>query len=519
MTSKDEKWAVFWCGLLRPILYGEVDPKEQNQYLKKLSREELTFPNGVRGTPSLSTLRRKLRTYRRKGFKALARKRRSDRGRSRALSREIIEKAIQLKREQPKRADETINNFLESLYGVRIPRSSLYRYLKEAGATRLKLGITKKKVRRRWTRDHTHDLWLGDFEHGPHVLMQGEVTATRLSAFIDCHSRFVVEARYYLKESFDILIDSLIRAWASHGASAQLYLDNAKVYRSYRLKAACYSLGIKVLHRPPRDPSPGGLIERFFETAQSQFEAEVRAGEILSLEKLNRALSAWLSVSYHRRVHSETNQAPAERYEKGNTVIRHVDMAEVIKFFMKKDRRTVNRDFSDVQLEGKFYRVDPKLRGDRVQVRWDPYSEMKEMLIYSLREEYLGKGILHHRQEGADGPAEQVQPKPEHNYLELLIRTHDQMLDTESRGIDYRKAIQHRTWPFTSFAKTFARMLGRRGDLSAFSTWELELLKKAYNRSRAIEKAMLEEAFEKASEKTLPAILYELRILIRRKEG
>lgn len=519
MTSKDEKWAVFWCGLLQPILYGEVDPKEENRYLKKLSRREITFPDGVRRRPSLSTLRRKLRAYRKEGFKSLARKKRSDQGASRSVSREIIEKAVQLKREQPTRSDRTINDFLESLYGIRIPRATLYRHLKEAGATRLKLGITKKKVRRRWTRDHTHDLWLGDFEHGPYVLVGGEVIATKLSAFIDCHSRFVVEARYYLKESFDILIDSLLRAWATHGTSGQLYLDNAKVYRSHRLKATCYGLGIKLLHRPPRDPSPGGLIERFFETAQSQFEAEVRAGEILSLDKLNRALSAWLEVSYHAGKHSETNQAPRDRYEQGLTVIRHVDMAETIKFFMKKDTRTVNRDFSDVRLEGRCYRVDPKLRGDKVQVRYDPYSTMEEILIYSLREEYLGKGILHHRQEGAEGPAETTLPKPEHNYLELLVRKHDQMLDTESRGIDYRKAVRHRAWPFTSFAKTFARMMGRKGDLSAFSAWELELLKKIYNRSRAIEKAMLEEAFEKALEKTLPAVLYELRILIQRKEG
>ena len=34
---------------------------------------------------------------------------------------------------------------------------------------------------------------------------------THLSAFIDCHSRYVVEARYYLRENLDILIDSLLR--------------------------------------------------------------------------------------------------------------------------------------------------------------------------------------------------------------------------------------------------------------------------------------------------------------------
>ena len=518
MTSKDETWAVFWCGLLCPILYGEITPKEENRFLRELSGKELVYPDGKRRRPSLSTLRRKLRAYRREGFKALARRKRSDRGKSRKVSPEIIEKAVALKREQPRRSDETINNILESSCGIRIPRSTLYKRLKEAGATKLKLGIIKEKVRCRWTRDHTHDLWLGDFEHGPYALAGQEVLPTKLSAFIDCHSRFVVEARYYLKENFDILIDSLLRAWASHGASGELYLDNAKVYHANGLKAACYSLGIRLRHRPPRDPSPGGLIERFFETAQSQFESEIRAGEILPLDKLNRALSAWLSVSYHQRKHSETDQTPQERYEQGFTAIRHVDLSETIKFFMKKDFRIVNRDFSDVQLEGKFYRVDPKLRGDKVQVRYDPYSTMEEILIYSLREEYLGKGILHHRQEGSLGPAGPTLGKPEHNYIELLIRRHDEMLDTESRGIDYRKAVRHNAWPFTSFVKTFARMLGRKGDLSAFSAWELELLKKAYTRARTIEMTMLEEAFEKASEKTLPAVLYELGNLIHRKE-
>ena len=53
---------------------------------------------------------------------------------------------------------------------------------------------------------------------------------THLSAFIDCHSRYVVEARYYLRENLDILIDSLLRAWSVHGASRELYLDNAKIF-------------------------------------------------------------------------------------------------------------------------------------------------------------------------------------------------------------------------------------------------------------------------------------------------
>ncbi len=120
------------------------------------------------------------------------------------------------------------------------------------------------------------------------------------------------EARYYLRENLDILIDSLLRAWSVHGASRELYLDNAKIYHANALKAACFALNIRLIHRGVGDPPPGGLIERFFETAQSQLESEVRAGEILTLDRLNHALAAWMEQSYHQQPHSETGQPPRE---------------------------------------------------------------------------------------------------------------------------------------------------------------------------------------------------------------
>ena len=120
------------------------------------------------------------------------------------------------------------------------------------------------------------------------MIQQGQAIKTHLSAWIDCHSRYIVEARYYVRENLDILIDSLLRAWGNHGASRELYVDNAKIYHAKALQLACTQLNIKLLHRPPRDPPPGGLIERFFQTCQSQFEAEVRASQILTLDELNR---------------------------------------------------------------------------------------------------------------------------------------------------------------------------------------------------------------------------------------
>lgn len=316
MDKKNEQWAVFWCDLLRPILYSEISPEETHRYLKTLAQQPVVYPDGKNGTPSLSTLKRKLRKYESGGFDALGRRTRSDRGKSRNTVSEIVNAAIAMKKEQPYRSDITINRLLEEKFGTTIARSSLYRYLKDAGATRFKLGVTTKPVRKRWSCDKPHELWVGDFEEGPYVINGLDVLPTCLSAYIDCCSRYVVAARYYYRQNLDVLIDTLLRALAIHGTPLGLYQDNAKVYHSNGLKAACYRTGIQLLYRKKGDPEGGGVIERFFRTTQERFESEIRAGEILTLDSLNQAFIAWLAQDYHKTRHSEIESTPEEALKK-----------------------------------------------------------------------------------------------------------------------------------------------------------------------------------------------------------
>ena len=512
MVFDDEKWSLFWCNLLHPVILGEIEEEQINSYLKKLAKEERLFLDGKKKKPALSTLRRKLNLYSHGGFHGLARKIRSDRGKIRSVDQEVLEKAVELKKEQPFRSDDTINRILEAQYQRTIARSTLYRHLRKAGATRVKLGVTSKKVRKRFTRDNTHDLWVGDFEEGPYVLVDGEVVPTYLCLFIDCHSRYVVEGRYYLRQNLDILIDSLLRAWAVHGASKELYVDNAKVYHANALQSACYELNINLLHRPAGDPAAGGLVERVFETIQIQFETEVRAGQILHLNALNRGFSAYLDVAYHTRIHSETGQSPKERYANGLTAVRHVDMQKVIQFFMRKVLRTVDKDFSDIQLNNTFYRVDPTLRGDRVQVRYDPFSDMKNVWIYSPDNQYLGQGILHNRDSSAEGPLK-FQPKGiKNNYIDLLVQEHEKQLKARTQGIDYRQILSTRQWPFNAFVHTVARLMGeQKKGLSAFNAEELEMLKKAYNRMPALNEVSVEQAWLQSPQKTIPHLICQLQ--------
>jgi len=513
MKPSEEQKAVFWCSLLHEILFEEIDEKEVYSYLCSLAKKEVMFPNGVKKKPSLATLKRKLAIYRDHGFDGLKRKGRSDRGKPRKYTCDIIDKAVEIKRDQPKRSAATVNVFLKEHRDTTIPRSTLYRYLKCHGATRFKLGVTKAKVRCRWTRDFPNELWVGDFQEGPYVLVGGDVVPTSLSLFIDCHSRFVVEGRYYLRKSIDILIDSLLRAFTLHGIPENLYLDNAKVYHSHALKAACYAMRIHLIHRTPRDPSPGGLVERLFETNQSQFESEVRAGEILTLEKLNQAFLAWLTVVYHETIHSEFKQTPRMLYTQGQNKSRPVDIDQIILFFMSKETRTVNKDFSDVSIQNSFYRVDPKLRGDRVIVRYDPFGAMDKVLLYSKENRFLGTGLLHQREKTNQTFEATPLPKPKHNYVDLIISKHQKQITAQVQSIDYCKLVSSSIWPFSAFVQTLAQLMGKKGGTSAFSADELETLKRIYAKYPSLTPMRLQNAFEQADITTVGQLAFSLQHL------
>jgi hypothetical protein len=223
-----------------------------------------------------------------------------------------------------------------------------------------------------------------------------------------------------------------------------------------------------------------------------------------------------LSVDYHKTVHSETKQTPEHRYQQGLTVIRQVDMSKVTESFMQSINRTVNRTFADVRLDNRFYRVDPKLRGDRVQVKYDPFSSWDTVQIYSLAGHYLGAGALYDRTHPVPAVPEQTPKKPDNSYTELLLRQHKQMLAQQTGAIDYRKIVHRRPWPFHEFAKSVAQLMGKKAALADLTAGELESLKKVYNQSTAINPNMLKQAFEKALYKTVPYIILELKHLIRK---
>jgi transposase InsO family protein len=521
MGRDDQAWAVFRCSLLSPLLTGEIPPAEREAYFRALAEREHRLPGGQHKRISVRTLRRWWQRLRDQGVEGTFRRPRSDRGQPRARQQPLLDRAVQLKKEQPRRSAVVINRILRQEFGRGLPRSTLYRHLRREGATRRKLGVSQQPVRCRWTRELPGALWVGDFEHGPPVLHEGRAVQTRLSAWIDCHSRYLVEARYYVRENFDVLVDSLLRAWTRHGASRELYVDNAKIYHVAALKLACAQLNIKLLHRPPRDPPAGGLIERFFQTLQGQLEAEIRAARLLSLGDINRALSAWLAQEYHAAVHSETGHTPEARYHQATRIQRHVRLQSVCGLFLRRELRTVDRDYSDVTIDHRHYAVDLKFRGDAVEVRFDPFQtpdEPQEVLLYRRDNgAFLGVGRLYQREKGAH-----AQPPPatssapiEPLYLEALEADHQRHHQRQRQlGLDFHSASRRNVWSLTSFATRFAQLLGRAGGLSALSSDELETLRAFHARHERLHESLLRQAVASAEWPTISHVLFQLQSLL-----
>ena len=517
MHSADDDWTVFWCSLLGPILLDEVQPGERRRFLKELSQKEVLLPGGKRKRISLSTLRRKVRQFRQQKIAGLRRRPRKDHGQARKDRDAMIARAIALKKQQPYRSPDAINEFLKKEFGRTIPKSTLNRHLRSRGATRRKLGVSEEKIRCRWTRDHSNALWVGDFADGPHVFQSDQVIKSHLSIWIDCHSRYVVEGRYYFRENLDILIDSLLRAWGQHGASRELYVDNARIYHSGALRLACAQLNIHLLHRPPRDPPPGGVIERVIQTVQDQFEREIRASHTVTLEELNRYFQAWLHARYHVTVHSTTGQTPLERFREQTRFRRHVNLAEVLQLFWIRQQRTVNHEFCDVRIDNFYYAVDPALRDDKVVVHYDPFSKLDEVRILSPGGQFLQVAKRYEREKGAhvQPPRKSPQPPLDHAYLKLLQERHRQQQQQEAdRGVDYHLAQSRQSWSFPQFAGKFAKLLGRGGGISSLSTQELERLGQVHRCHPRITARLLEEAFQQAELKTIPVIVFHLQNLL-----
>lgn len=113
--------------IISPLLQPDLDEAE-----KRRIRREIVEREGI----SERTLRRYLAAYKEKGYEGLLPKTRNDAGQQRAITQEILDRAIDIKQELPERSLRRIIKILEGEGIVEegsISRSTLSRHLLKMG--------------------------------------------------------------------------------------------------------------------------------------------------------------------------------------------------------------------------------------------------------------------------------------------------------------------------------------------------------------------------------------------------
>jgi putative transposase len=427
--------ALFRYGLVAPLLQNPPPQGLQEQALRELAAKTYRIPGSSRTRVSLTSLRRYLKAYQTGGFDALRPPPRADRGTPRAFPKAVLERAVQLREEQPARTTPMLVELLRHDPGLQLNHPvnahTLTTHLRRRGKTRRLLAQAPKAFRR-FEREHSNSLWQGDALVGPWLPDPAAPDRRRrahLFCFLDDHSRLVPYAEFFWEEALPRLERVLKVALLRRGLPKAVYVDNGAVYAAKQFGVACASLGIHRLHSAPYQPEGRGKQERFFETVRLQFLPEVEVSELSTLTELNESLWAWLACVYHVRVHSETGQTPLARFTDGLDQVRPADPELVRRAFLWREYRQVTKT-ATLSMHGNRYQVDPRFAGRKLELRYDPF-DLSHVELY-LEDQLQGvatvleQGRQRHLavQRLATDPPSPPRPKSSLDYLAALRAEH-----------------------------------------------------------------------------------------------
>lgn len=343
--------------------------------LAQLAARPWLGPDGLPMEFSPETLRVWIRRYKKHGFAGLFDKERPRTG-VRALSADVMNRAVELKRAVPERSLERIIEILEAEKRVEVGvvrRSTVHRVLFAAGVSARGAVTADRRDLDRFEAEATNDLWQSDMLCGPWLPdpdRPGRSRRAWMFAFLDDHSRLILAARFDFRENLPSLERVFREAIQRCGVPRRVYYDNGAVYRSHHMRHINAVVGIHgTLFTRPYRPMGHGKIESLNRHVRRDFLSEVRVSNITTLEQLNDAYQAWIDNVYHRSVHSETGQTPLERWRPDH--VRWVDEHKLREAFQWRERRTADKS-GVLSLHGVRYQVGPALARRKVELRYDP---------------------------------------------------------------------------------------------------------------------------------------------------
>lgn len=370
--------------MIATLLEPDMDEGKRQQL-----REETAEKNGI----SKRTLYRYEKSYREEGFSGLRPASRTKKRQQRLPENfeEIMEQAVQLKREVPKRSVRQIIKVLElegwAQPGVLKP-STMQRHLYDAGLGRKQMKRYAEKrsaCSRRFCRPHRMELLQGDIKYGPELrTTEGVLVKTYLSSLIDDHSRYIVQSEFYDNQRQEIVEDTFHKAVLKAGRFDCVYLDNGVQYTAGHLGKACAKLGIRLVHAKPGACQSKGKIEKFHQKVD-QFIGEVRVAHVHSVEELNRRWKIFLEQEYQKEAHAGIREyyesqgasvpawgiTPEQEWMRDSRGLVFVDVTTVAEAFLHQEKRRID-EAGCFSLCGSRYEASAALANLEAEIAYDP---------------------------------------------------------------------------------------------------------------------------------------------------
>ena len=392
--------------IISPLLDESLDEAKYIQ-LRRKQAEKYNLSD--------KTVRRYVNAYRQNGFEGL-------KPRARHYYRketlpdnyeELVQEAIQLRREVPSRSVEKIILILEMEKRVApgvLKRSTLQRHLYEAGFGAGQMEVyreARKSSSKRYCKPHRMMLVQGDIKEGIYLPIgkNGAKVKTYLSSAIDDHSRMILSSKFYDNEEEKIVEDTFHNAILKYGRFDRCYFDHGSQYTAKQLKLSLAKLSIRVSLAPVASGKSKGKIEKFHQVV-SQFLDEAKAKKIKTLEELNRYWTIYLEEYYQNDAHDGIREyyeshgvelpkegiSPLQEFNRDIRPLTFLDTSIVNEAFLYHENRKVDKG-ACFSFQGRKYEAKTSLIGCVVEISYDPNAPETVTVHYPGIEPFQSKPL------------------------------------------------------------------------------------------------------------------------------
>ena len=436
---KAEEIAAERVQLLSPLLAEGLDAARAREI-----KDQICEQTGI----SERTVRRYLNQYWVEGFEGLKPKGRGHRRSEDTIPPEILDQAILLRRQVPRRSVAQIIQILE-WEGLALPgqirRSTLQDKLAERGYSTRQMRMyaeTGGAAVRRFQKKHRNQLWTSDIKYGPYLPIgkDGAKKQVYLVTFSDDATRAVMHGEFYPTLDQIIVEDCFRQAIQKFGAPTAVFFDNGKQYRTKWMSRACSKMGIRLLFARPYAPESKGKIEKYHQMIDN-FLAESALEKPQSLDRLNELFRVWLEECYQNKPHSalENNMSPVAAYSGDSQPIRFLDADTVADAFLHCEERKVDKS-GCISFEGKKYEVGLLFIGCKVDVVYDP-ADTEELAIEYEGHTWKARQLVIGEKTGERPhlPEHLLPEKAESSrLLSAAAKRHEQRKEQHAPAISYR---------------------------------------------------------------------------------